>query len=42
MIPAGSLAMGDAMNETEKWMNEANLAVVLNSFYMDMKEVESL
>ena len=34
--------MGDAMNETEKWMNEANLAVVLNSFYMDMKEVESL
>ena len=42
LIPAGSLAMGDAMNETEKWMNEANPAVVLNSFYMNMKEVKSL
>ena len=41
LIPAGSFAMGDAMNEPEEWMENARPVhkVELDAFYMDIHEV---
>ena len=41
LIPAGSFEMGDAMNETESYMESSRPVhmVTLDGFYMDSTEV---